>query len=221
MQQQGSPTHQQHQRYNYYDRNGYYVHDAQSWHEPVGVSVGGAAAAGQAGPVRPDSPSAVAMPTQPVVPPVVAPQSQPHSYPSPSAQPQPPQPHHAAYSCKLSASGAPPSPTQKSEHAQYGQYAQCAQPQQPQQQVVYNNNLHGAYALTPEHQHGQPSPVGAQAQPQNNTAQAQLPSPLYPWMRSQFGKCANATSVCTCRMCALQCQAPGEQARKCAHKNKH
>ena len=69
----------------------------------------------------------------------------------------------------------------------------------PQQQPVHNS-----YSLSPEDHVGQPSPVSQQAgaggggggggsggppnQNQQGAPQAPLPSPLYPWMRSQFGK---------------------------------
>lgn len=69
-----------------------------------------------------------------------------------------------------------------------GHHQQAHHQQQQQQHMMYagqqNANMHQA----PPHQ--QPAlPQQAQPGPQapNNTASA-LPSPLYPWMRSQFGK---------------------------------
>ena len=61
-----------------------------------------------------------------------------------------------------------------------GMYNNAGQPPvQPQQ-----NMMHQAPNQPPIHQ-GQPP---QQHQPPNNHTQASLPSPLYPWMRSQFGK---------------------------------
>lgn len=214
---QGQPQGQQ-QRYPYYDRNGYYVHqqhgqsfETASWHEPV--SVAAAAAAVQQSSCRSDSPSAL----QP--------------YPSPVVSTA-----TGNYSCKMavqpphSAGATPPSPSQQktndnpqsvaaAQHTQQQQYAQyqcpltqSSQPQPPPPNV-YNNNLpvpqpqpvHNSYSLSgepgaggggPPPPHvvgGQPSPV-QQQQPQQGGGQTQqaappqapLPSPLYPWMRSQF-----------------------------------
>lgn len=54
----------------------------------------------------------------------------------------------------------------------------------PQQHMMYG----GVQGLSPQHQtHQQPMHQAAQQQPPSNTA-ASLPSPLYPWMRSQFGE---------------------------------
>ena len=59
---------------------------------------------------------------------------------------------------------------------------------------TWNNNLPGAgaghvqnsYSLAP---HGQPSPLPpGPGGPQGGPGQAPVPSPLYPWMRSQFGE---------------------------------
>lgn len=60
-----------------------------------------------------------------------------------------------------------------------GMYNNAGQPPvQPQQNMMHPNQ-------PPIHQ-GQQQP---QQQPTpNNHTQASLPSPLYPWMRSQFGK---------------------------------
>ena len=75
--------------------------------------------------------------------------------------------------------GAPPHPVQ------YPGYPGCAQAPG----VGWNNNtpnqhLGNAYGLAP---HGQPSPV-TPGGPQGGQS-APVPSPLYPWMRSQFGEC--------------------------------
>ena len=234
-QMQSSPTQQQ--RYPYYDRNGYYMHQGaegsqQNWHEPVVPVSGGGLGPPVAGAVRPDSPSNV----------------MPHGFPQVPQQPVPQQPGGGApgsqqgqYSCKLAT--GPPSPSEvvqqkiepNSQHptppggnsmgqqqTPYQQYpcpiSQSQQHSQGQnQQQVYNNNLpqvpqpppngagvggsgNGAppYNLTPEH-HGQPSPGsmgGGGPNSQNqNAPQAPLPSPLYPWMRSQFGKGFTAQSL--------------------------
>jgi hypothetical protein len=102
-----------------------------------------------------------------------------------------------------------------SPHAQqYPQYPSCPLTNTSHSpSVMYNNNMggppsqgvpsgpqvqshgppgvHNSYSLTPEGHvvGGQVSP-GSQGGggPQQGAPQAQLPSPLYPWMRSQFGK---------------------------------
>ena len=212
QQMQGSPS----QRYPYYDRNGYYQHqqqhlDPQSWHEPV-AAASAAVSTGATTPGannRSDSPTSLSQPQHsfPGATPPGAAQSQTQQAGSGGPVQPPPQQSQAnvnQYSCKLAP--VPPSPpaseTAPSQH-QYQQYP-CPlggqnQAQQPQQ-AIYNNNLpqqvHNTYALTSDH--GQPSPVGpgSAGGPQNtqqpqqapSTPQAPLPSPLYPWMRSQFGK---------------------------------
>ena len=72
-----------------------------------------------------------------------------------------------------------------SHPAQYPGYSTCGQ--------TWNNNLppgglpaghvQNSYSLAG---HGQPSPLPPGG-PQGGSAP--VPSPLYPWMRSQFGKC--------------------------------
>ena len=72
--------------------------------------------------------------------------------------------------------GAPPHP------GQYPGYPGCTQ-------GAWNNNGTGAGHLGNSYSlagHGQPSPV-APGGPQVGQP-APVPSPLYPWMRSQFGK---------------------------------
>lgn len=70
------------------------------------------------------------------------------------------------------------------QHTQHHQ-----QPHHPQQQ---QHMMYGGQQTNNMHQQGPPhqqAPIQQQPQPQqpNNTAAA-LPSPLYPWMRSQFGE---------------------------------
>ena len=64
---------------------------------------------------------------------------------------------------------------------QYPGYSSCGQ--------SWNNNLppqhvQSGYSLAA---HGQPSPLPPGG-PQGGPGSAPVPSPLYPWMRSQFGK---------------------------------
>jgi len=158
---QGSPT----ERYPYYDnRNGYYGHPGGhvdpggQWHEPVS---GGSEAAQP----REGSPSQMA-----------------HHY-----QPVPGQ--QGMYPCKMQ--GGPPSPGEAKlgEDSQgphvYPPYAPCSQ----SPGGTWTNNVGGQH---PGYMPGQPSPVPGVTQagapgPQPQAAvQAPLPSPLYPWMRSQF-----------------------------------
>lgn len=64
-------------------------------------------------------------------------------------------------------------------------------PQQAQQHMMYGAPQQQAAMHQVPHQQAQvPGPQGQQQPPPNNTA-ASLPSPLYPWMRSQFGKFNN------------------------------
>ena len=103
------------------------------------------------------------------------------------------------------------------QQAPYSQYPPCPLSQSSHSpSVMYNNNMggpppqgvpggpqgpphgppgphpgvHNTYSLTPEgHAMGGPVSPGSQGGGQNQGApQAPLPSPLYPWMRSQFGK---------------------------------
>ena len=74
--------------------------------------------------------------------------------------------------------------------AQYpGGYTSCGQ--------SWNNNLPPghvqsgySHSLAP---HGQPSPLPPGG-PQGGPGSAPVPSPLYPWMRSQFGKFPSVSS---------------------------
>ena len=184
---QGSPT----QRYPYYDsRSGYYAHSVSSsqgvtadpgggsWHEPVSGS-------------RSDSPG---------------PGSGPGGYPAPTASTA------NMYSCKMQ---TPPSPQDTKVRpdrrevreelvitlrslqmegaaghpAQYPGYTSCGQ--------SWNNNLppghvQNSYSLA----HGQPSPLPPGG-PQGGPGSAPVPSPLYPWMRSQFGKLPSVLQYCS------------------------
>jgi hypothetical protein len=63
-----------------------------------------------------------------------------------------------------------------------GMYTNSGAPQVQQQQ----NMMH--QQPPPIHQGPQQQQQQQQAPPSNNHTQASLPSPLYPWMRSQFGK---------------------------------
>lgn len=59
---------------------------------------------------------------------------------------------------------------------------------------MYTNPGGGPPVAPPQgmgmHQQAPPMHQGQQQPPPNNqNTQASLPSPLYPWMRSQFGKC--------------------------------
>ena len=80
--------------------------------------------------------------------------------------------------------GAPPP-----HPVQYPGYPGCAQTPGG---LGWNNNtpnqhLANSYSLAG---HGQPSPVAPGAGgPQAGGQAAPVPSPLYPWMRSQFGEC--------------------------------
>ena len=74
-----------------------------------------------------------------------------------------------------------------SHPAQYPGYSSCGQ--------SWNNNLppqhvQNSYSLAA---HGQPSPLPPGG-PQGGPGSAPVPSPLYPWMRSQFGKFDSALS---------------------------
>jgi len=154
--QQGSPT--QH-RYPYYDsRNGYYVHPSAQPGQAVGADAGSGSW------------------HEPVSSGTTTRSESPGGVVGASGYPQ-----MTYSSCKMT--GAPPSPQEpKMEagvssppgpHAQYPGYPGC-----PQTTPGWNNNLpgqHTGYMAA----HGQPSPV---AQGQG----APVPSPLYPWMRSQF-----------------------------------
>ena len=79
-------------------------------------------------------------------------------------------------------------------HDHHMQNAHHQQQQQQQQQHILYTNPGGAGVQNTQNMiqqapHPQPPApqVPPQSQPPNNTASA-LPSPLYPWMRSQFGK---------------------------------
>ncbi|KAK7604221.1 hypothetical protein V9T40_004494 [Parthenolecanium corni] len=71
------------------------------------------------------------------------------------------------------------------------------QQQLPNQQQSYYNNVSqapptGHHQQVVVNQHQQTPPLQQQPpsqQPTPNNTSASLPSPLYPWMRSQFGKC--------------------------------
>jgi len=158
---QGSPT----QRYPYYDsRNGYYVHGVAS--QGVGGDPGGGSwHEPVGGSSRADSPSGV-------------PAGVAGAYTGQGPQ--------AMYSCKMQ---GPPSPQDtkmegstapsQPHPAQYPGYVPgCTQT------PGWNNNLpsqhvQNSYTLAG---HGQPSPVPPGGPQQG----APVPSPLYPWMRSQF-----------------------------------
>ncbi len=216
MHQGHSPTTQRYPYYDRNGYYQHHQQQQLDWHEPV-VSTAVASTAGTPGPgaagtgaaagavPRPDSPGSVQQQLA---------QQQPtnHSFSSP---PPPPQTSGVnQYSCKLAAGTAtgPPSPTQQQQQQktepqqqQQHQYQQYQCPITPQSQV-YNNNLppqHNTYGLNEV----QPSPVSGQGggggngagggpggggpgggPPQQQPPQAPLPSPLYPWMRSQFGK---------------------------------
>ena len=69
-------------------------------------------------------------------------------------------------------------------HPGYPAFAPCSQ----SPGGTWNNNVAGAYIPHPSPSAvpgGQGTPQGT---PQQGTPQAPLPSPLYPWMRSQFGR---------------------------------
>lgn len=195
---QGSPT--QH-RYPYYDRNGYYVHqgsgsDSQNatWHEPVPPSG------------RPDSPIGVQQVTAQHH---LFNQQGQTQYTCKLASNNPPSPQVQQ---KIESSSQP-HPTVSSQ-PQYQQYpCTITQSQHPQ---IYNNNIPqpnqppppppppppssaqqcsatgpgSAVVPSPynigQEQHTQANLNPSQPNTQQNASQAPLPSPLYPWMRSQF-----------------------------------
>lgn len=125
-------------------------------------------------------------------------------------------------SCKLQAAavsqngvlgptGSPPlDATQPMNNHHLGHHMQEQHPQhhqQPahhQQQHMMYGGQQGAnmHQQAPPHQQPpiQQPPQGQQ--PPGNTASA-LPSPLYPWMRSQFGKLRNADVYCTFSRCVI------------------
>jgi len=163
---QGSPS----ERYPYYDnRNGYYGGGVEGgWHEPLP----------QAQPGRTGED-----PTQ----------QQQQQQQEGVVGPQPYGQQPSMYPCKLQ--GQPPSPGENKGISDeggggtaaalpYPGYAPCSQ----SPGATWNNNV-GGYM-------GQPSPnsqvqggqVTPQGTPQQATPQAPLPSPLYPWMRSQFDR---------------------------------
>ena len=114
----------------------------------------------------------------------------PHIYPGPPQQ-------QAMYPCKMQGGPDSPGPGKEGEEAPHypatgPPYAPCSL--SPGAQAAWSNNLgagppggHPGYM-----EQGHPSPQGhgapaQQAPAQQATPQAPLPSPLYPWMRSQFG----------------------------------
>ena len=76
----------------------------------------------------------------------------------------------------------------------YPAYAPCSQ----SPGATWNNNVAGGAGYMGQHSPSQ-VPQGAQVTPQGTpqqgTPQAPLPSPLYPWMRSQFGENLNICFV--------------------------
>ena len=79
---------------------------------------------------------------------------------------------------------------------QYPGYSSCGQ--------SWNNDLpaghvQSGYSLPP---HGQPSPLPPGG-PQGGPGSAPVPSPLYPWMRSQFGKLFLSQLILRLTLCIL------------------
>jgi len=153
---QGSPT----DRYpGYYDnRSGYYGHPGQEgWHEPLPGAV-----------PREGSPGMG------------------HHYPVPPGQPM--------YPCKMQ--GGPDSPGEAKASEEAPHYPSAAPPyapcsQSPGAQAAWSSNLGGPAAphagyMAPDTGHPSPQAHAAGAPQPQATPQAPLPSPLYPWMRSQF-----------------------------------
>ncbi|KAJ1520590.1 hypothetical protein ONE63_003702 [Megalurothrips usitatus] len=107
---------------------------------------------------------------------------------------------------------APPPPQQQQQ--QPPPQLQQPPPQQhhPQQQtpphhMMYNNvnpavngggmppHPHHQQVMSPHQAPPQGPPPSAQQQQQQNNNNSSLPSPLYPWMRSQFGECDHWTAL--------------------------
>lgn len=155
--QQGSPT--QH-RYPYYDtRNGYYVHPSTG-QAVTGDPGGGSWHEPVSSVSRADSPGAVGA--------VGAGAPYPQAMYSSCKMQGPPSPQEP----KMEAGSVPPGP----HPAQYPGYVPGC-PQGP----GWNNNLPGQHSAGYMAGHGQPSPV-----PPGGPGGSSVPSPLYPWMRSQF-----------------------------------
>lgn len=115
-------------------------------------------------------------------------------------------------SCKLQAAavtqngvlgptGSPPLTTQSMNNHHMGHHMQEQHPQHHQPHHQQQHMMYGGQQAGNMHQQGPPHqqpPIQQQQaqgqQPPGNTASA-LPSPLYPWMRSQFGKLHNKSIV--------------------------
>jgi len=167
---QGSPT----ERYPYYDnRTGYYGHPGQEgWHEPLPGAVP-RWAEGAPSPSREGSPGMAG-----------------HHYSVPPSGQQ------GMYPCKMQSGPDSPGEGKATEETPHyptsgPPYAPCSQ-SPGAQAAAWSANL----GTAPQGPHpaymggeGHPSPqahANSGAPAQQATPQAPLPSPLYPWMRSQF-----------------------------------
>jgi Antp family protein len=90
----------------------------------------------------------------------------------------------------------PPTHHMNHQHQNHLQMYNSPQQQPPQQQVPPQHHVQVPpphQQAPPPHQNPNQGPPPQQQTPpqQNNNPSAPLPSPLYPWMRSQFGKSVN------------------------------
>jgi len=166
---QGSPT----ERYPYYDnRTGYYGHPGQEgWHEPLPGAVP-RWAEGAPSPSREGSPGMAA-----------------HHYSVPPGQ-------QGMYPCKMQSGPDSPGDGKAAEETPHyptsgPPYAPCSQSPGAQAAAWSGNLGTGPQGPHPAYMGGEghPSPqahANSGAPTQQATPQAPLPSPLYPWMRSQF-----------------------------------